>query len=88
MSLAFRAGILERDFWGMTAHNIYSAFNASQENLSRLAYRTAYFHRVQHKHFPKNEDAIFRKAKPQRQTIKEQFVMAKFMTKVMSKEVH
>ena len=88
MSLAFRAGISERDFWSMTAFNIYRAFNASQENMSRLAYRTAIYQRMSHKHLPKNEAAIFAKAKPKRQSVQDQFAMAKFMTAVMSKEVH
>lgn len=87
MSLAFRAGISERDFWSMTAFNIYRAFNASQQNLSRLAYRTAIYQRMAHKHLPKNEEAIFA-AKPKRQSMQDQLAMAKFVTAVMSKEVH
>lgn len=72
----------------MTAHAVIQAYNASQENMSRLAYRTAIYQRMHHKHLPKTEEAIFAKAKPKRQTIQQQLVMAKFMTKVMSKEVH
>lgn len=69
----------------MTANNIVSAFNASQENLSRLAYRTAYYHRVQHKHFPRSEDAIFGKTAPaaRQQSINQQYQMARLITKAM-----
>jgi hypothetical protein len=77
---ALRAGITERDFWTMTAHNIVIAFRASEENMSRLAYRTAIYQRIGHKHFPKTEDAIF--AKP-RQTLAQQYAMARLITKVM-----
>lgn len=67
----------------MTAHNVMLAFSASQQNLSRLAYRTAIFQRMQHKHFPKNEDALFASAKPARQSIKEQLAMARTITRIM-----
>jgi hypothetical protein len=67
----------------MTANSVVAAFNASQENLFRLAWRTAYYHRVQHKHFPKTEDAIFAAAKPKRQTLAQQYAMARLITKVM-----
>lgn len=84
MSLAFRAGISEHDFWGMTAHTVYIAFRASQENLSRLAYRTAIYTRIQPKHLPKTEDDIFKRAKAvKRQGIREQLAMAKLITKVL-----
>lgn len=83
---ALRAGISERDFWSMTAFSVSMAFGASQENLSRLAYRTAYYQRVQVKHFPKTEDSIFKMTKP-KQSLREQFAMAKLVTS-LSKEVH
>ena len=85
MSLAFRAGISETDFWQMTAHNVIIAYIASQENISRLAYRTAVMTRMSHKHFPKTEDALFSKAmKPKpRQTVREQYLMARAITKVL-----
>lgn len=91
MSLAFRAGISERDFWGMTAFSIYQAFKASQENLSRLAYRTAVYTRMKREHLPKSENDLIAKARPktaQRQSIQDQRAMAKFITQVMSKQVH
>lgn len=55
------------------------------ENNSRLAWRTAYFQRVPHKHFPKTEEAIFRRAAPvrKRQTIDEQYKMMRLISKVM-----
>jgi len=85
MSLAFRAGISEPDFWRMTAYNVILAFNANQENISRLAYRTAVMTRMSHKHFPKTEDAMFTRAtKPKpRQTVREQYLMAKTITRMM-----
>jgi len=69
----------------MTANNVVAAYNASQENLYRLAWRTAYYHRVQHKHFPRSEDAIFGKAAPavRRQSLNQQYAMARLITKVM-----
>jgi hypothetical protein len=73
----------------MTAYSVVQAFNAAQENLSRLAWRTAYFHRVQAKQFPRTEDAIFARAKPvQRQSIQDQYAMAKLMTQMLSTEKH
>jgi hypothetical protein len=78
----------EPDFWKSTAFAVIQAYNAAQENMSRLAYRTAVYQRMNHKHLPKTEEAIFAKAKPKRQSLKDQLAMAKFMTKVMSKEVH
>jgi len=69
----------------MTAYNVILAFNASQENISRLAYRTAVMTRMAHKYFPKTEDAMFSKAmKPKaRQTVREQYLMAKAITQVL-----
>jgi len=68
----------------MTANAVVAAFNASQENLYRLAWRTAYYHRVQHKHFPRSEDAIFgRAAAVRRQNLNEQYAMARLITKVL-----
>ena len=83
--MAFRAGISERDFWGMTEFSVWQAFRASHETLSRLAYRIAIYNRIQPKHLPKNEEAIFAEAKPkkQRQSLKEQYLMARTITKVM-----
>lgn len=69
----------------MTAHSVLQAFSASEENRTRLAFRTAYYSQ---RKMNKDEDVVFAKAKPQRQTIQQQLVMAKFMTKVMSKEIH
>lgn len=90
MSLAFRAGISERDFWGMTANSVITAHIASQQNLTRLAYRTALFQRMQVKHLPKNEDALFvQKAKPKPvQSLQEQWRMARVITQVMGGTVH
>jgi hypothetical protein len=62
----------------MTANNVTIAFRASEENMSRLAYRTAIYQRIGHKHFPKTEDAIF--AKP-RQTLAQQYAIARAITK-------
>jgi hypothetical protein len=67
----------------MTAHNVIMAFRASEQNMSRLAYRTAIYQRIDHKKFPKTEDAMFAKAKPQRQTLAQQYAMARLITKVM-----
>ena len=79
----------EPDFWKTTAFAVIQAYNAAQENLSRLAYRTAVYQRMNHKHLPKNEEAIFAKArKPKRQSIKDQFAMAKLMTAMLSTEKH
>jgi hypothetical protein len=72
----------------MTAHNVVTAFRASEENMSRLAYRTAIYQRIDHKKFPRTEDAIF--AEP-RQTLAQQYAIArqisqtpgKLITKVM-----
>lgn len=88
MSLGFRAGV--PDFWSMTAHNLYIAFTASQQNLSRLAYRTAIFTRMSHKHLPKNEDAIFvQKAKPKAvQSLEQQLRMARAITEAMGGKLH
>jgi hypothetical protein len=67
----------------MTANNVVIAFRASEENMSRLAYRTAIYQRIDHKHLPKTEDAMFAKAKPQRQTLAQQYAMARLITRVM-----
>jgi hypothetical protein len=76
---ALRAGITERDFWTMTAHNVVIAFRASEENMSRLAWRTAVYQRIDHKHFPRTEDALFAKAKPQ--TLAQQYAIARAISK-------
>lgn len=78
----------ESDFWKSTAFAVIQAYNAAQENMSRLAYRTAIYQRMKPNHLPKTEEAIFAKAKPKRQSLKDQLAMAKFMTTVMSKEIH
>jgi len=85
LSHALRAGIREPDFWTMTEFNVSVAYAAHDEDLSRLAWRTAYYHRVQLTQFPKSEDAIFRKATSvaKRQDLNEQYAMAKLITKVM-----
>jgi hypothetical protein len=80
---ALRAGITERDFWKMTAHNVIMAFRASEQNMSRLAYRTAVYQRGDPKKLPRTEDAIFASAKPKRQTLAQQYAMARLITKVM-----
>jgi len=75
----------------MTAFAVVQAFSAADENLSRLAFRTAYFTRVNPKHLPRSEDGLFAKAKAKkakRQSIQDQFATARLMTMVMSKEVH
>jgi hypothetical protein len=73
-----RAGIAERDFWGMTADNIVIAFRAADENMHRLAWRTAVYQRGDPKKLPKTEDAIF--ARP-RQTLAQQYAIARAITK-------
>jgi hypothetical protein len=81
---ADRAGIPESEFWSMTPHRIVLAFQAHEENLTRLAWRTALYGRVSHKHFPKTEAALFKvKPKPKRQSLDDQYRMAKLITKVM-----
>lgn len=86
MALAFDAGVSLTEFWTMTAHQVVMAHTASQEQLYRLAWRTAYFQRVQAKHFPKSETALLHKTKPvRRQTIEEQYRMARKITEVMGK---
>lgn len=83
--MAFRAGISDRDFWGMTEFSLWQAYRASHETLSRLAYRIAIYNRIQPKHLPKTEEAIFAEAKPRsnRQSLKQQYLMARTITKVM-----
>jgi hypothetical protein len=81
--MAFRAGISERDFWDMTEFSVWQAYRASHETLSRLAYRIAIYNRIQPKHLPQSEDAIFAEAKPKRQTLQQQYMMARTITKVM-----
>ena len=66
----------------MTAHNLVIAFRAWSENMSRLAYRTAIYQRMDHKQLPKTEDAIF--AKP-RQTLAQQYAIARAITKTPGK---
>jgi hypothetical protein len=85
----------EPEFWKSTAFAVIQAFNAAQENMSRLAYRTAIYQRMAHKHLPKNEDAIFAKAKPKAKSSKpmslqDQRAMFKFLTAGLppSKEKH
>jgi hypothetical protein len=85
----------EPDFWRSTAFAVIQAYNANQENLSRLAYRTAVYQRMNHKHLPKNEEAIFAKAKkktaaPKPQNVRDQYAMFKFLTAALppSKEKH
>ena len=71
----------------MTAYAVLEAFYAHREELSRLAYRTAIYHRMSAKHLPKNEEAIFAKAKKaaKRQSFADQFAMARFVTQAMTK---
>lgn len=78
----------EPDFWKSTAFAVIQAFSASEENMTRLAYRTAIYQRLKPKNLPKSENEIFQKAKPKRQSIRDQYAMAKLVTQVMSKEVH
>ena len=66
----------------MTPHGLVLAYQAHDENLTRLAWRTALYGRVAHKHFPKSEAALF-KVKPKRQSLDDQYRMAKLITKVM-----
>lgn len=73
----------------MTAYSVMQALAARSEAMTRQAYRTAVYHRMGHKHMPKNESAIFAKpAKPKRQSLADQFRMAQLMTSAMSKEKH
>ena len=69
----------------MTLHSLVLAYQAHDENLTRLAWRTALYGRVAHKHFPKTEAALLNvKPKPkQRQSLDDQYRMAKLITKVM-----
>jgi hypothetical protein len=84
MSLAFRAGIPLSEFWAMTAHQVIAAFTVVHEDSYRLAWRTAYFSRVGHRHFPKTEEAIFRRRPvSKRQTLDQQYRMAQLISKVM-----
>jgi hypothetical protein len=88
---AHRAGISDADFWGMTVHGVVTAAGArrseTSENMTRLAYRIARLSRVSHKSFPKTEGALLEAAKPkkqQKQSLKDQFAMAKLITHAMS----
>lgn len=78
----------------MTALMVIEAYaakaDADQQHISTLAYRTAIFTRMKHNRLPENEAALLKKpeAKKPAQTIQDQFAMAKFMTQVMSKQVH
>lgn len=72
----------------MTGHNVMIAFAASQQNLSRLAYRIAVYQRIKHTHFPKDEEAMFAVPKPQRQTAMEQWRMARHITQMMGGKLH
>jgi hypothetical protein len=67
----------------MTQHSLAQAVRASDENMSRLAWRTAVYQRMDHKKFPRTESAIFATAKPDRQSLQEQYRMARLITKVM-----
>lgn len=83
----------EPDFWKSTACAVIQAYDASQETMSRLAYRTAVYQRMSHKHLPKTEDAIFAKAKvkkPKVQSAADQYAAFKFLTAGLppSKEKH
>ena len=60
---------------------------AEDENLTRLAYRTARLSRVSHKNFPKTEAALF-ETKPKRQSLADQFASAKLVTQIMSMGNH
>jgi hypothetical protein len=92
--LAVRAGISSKDFWGMTAFLVVEAFIATakekNEDMAVLAYRTAIFTRMKHTSLPKNERELLKKPEPKKkpQSIQDQYAMAKFVTKMMSKEVH
>jgi len=66
----------------MTGFAVLKAFEAADENLSRTAFRTAYYNRVQPKHLPKSENAIFKKDKP-RQSLKDQHLMMRIITGAM-----
>lgn len=72
----------------MTAYGVMQALAARSEAATRQAYRTAVYHRMSHKHLPKNEAAIFAKAKPKKQSLGDQYKMARLMTSMMSKEKH
>lgn len=78
----------EPDFWKSTAFAVLQAFQAHEENTSRLAYRTAMYQRMKHQYLPKSERELFGKAKPKKQSLKDQYAMAKLVTQVMSKQVH
>lgn len=69
----------------MTSMSVMKALQASNQNLSRLAFRTAYYTRIQPKHLPKSEDAIFKtgKAAKPRQSMKQQLAMAKLITQAL-----
>ena len=82
---ADRAGIPESEFWSMTPHGLVLAYQAHDENLTRLAWRVAAFGRFSHRHFPQTESAALGvKPKPKRQqSLADQYRMAKLITKVM-----
>lgn len=83
MALALAAGVPLREFWTMTAHQVVKAHDASQERMYRMAWRIAYCQRVQK--FPKSEDALLGKRRAvRRQTLEEQYRMAKKITEVMT----
>jgi hypothetical protein len=68
----------------MTAHSVIQAFSASEENRTRLAFRTAYFSQ---RKMTKSEEVVFAK-KPANQTLKQQLAMAKHITRMMGGTVH
>ena len=78
----------------MTAFTVFLTIKAAaieqQENMSVLAYRTAMFTRMKNQYLPKNEAALLKKPEPKKKTqsLKDQLAMAKFVTQIMSKQVH
>lgn len=74
----------------MVVESYITSMNAEQQHISTLAYRTAIFTRMKHTSLPKNEAALLKKPEPKKkpQSIQDQLAMAKFVTKIMSKQVH
>ena len=72
----------------MTVNGVVNAVAARRstedENLSRLAWRTAWLSRVPPRKFPKTEAALLGGGTPKkRQSLKDQFTMAKLITHKM-----
>lgn len=84
----------------MTAFMVVEAFisvaKERNDETSVLAYRTGLYNssfmlsRTKLNHLPKSEAELLKKPEPQKknQSIQDQLAMAKFVTQIMSKQVH